>query len=93
MTYLQFYFRYLDKVKKFKNDFLTQSVKVYPHQGKNDNIMKKYVLTSTCRREFILSHFDNSLKTTPHFRIDCCDICTNKYVRICLVILRLGESY
>lgn len=57
-----FYIRYLDKNKKFKND----------------NTMKKYIMTAMCRRKFILSHFEESFERESQFETDCCDICTNK---------------
>lgn len=41
-------------------------------------LMKKYLLLSSCRRAFILSYFEGKAPDSLEVRPDCCDVCKNK---------------
>ncbi|CAH0554697.1 unnamed protein product [Brassicogethes aeneus] len=41
------------------------------------DIMKEYLITTGCRREFILTHFEGSSVKVPYYTL-CCDNCTRK---------------
>ncbi|XP_012558515.2 bifunctional 3'-5' exonuclease/ATP-dependent helicase WRN isoform X1 [Hydra vulgaris] len=51
------------KFKEYKNEMITK--------------MEQYLMTSSCRRDAILAHFDPSIKNSGGHK-DCCDNCRNR---------------
>ena len=51
------------KFKEYKSEMITK--------------MEQYLMTSSCRRDAILTHFDPSIKNSGGHK-DCCDNCRNR---------------
>ncbi|XP_060534740.1 bifunctional 3'-5' exonuclease/ATP-dependent helicase WRN-like [Cylas formicarius] len=71
-------FNILALLRSKSGDAITKSRK-----EKMANIMRQYLETSKCRRQFILSHFENDPSLELPDRDNCCDNCDRKQKSSC----------